>query len=64
MAEHTHSHNKKDVLIRGLGLHLLVYLVIGAVLLLLGVPGIVVFFLEMALIWGLIVMTHAYWYHK
>jgi hypothetical protein len=63
MTEHI-AHNKKEVALKGIGLHLLTYAVIGGILLLMQVPVMIVFFLEMALIWGLIVMSHAYWYHK
>lgn len=56
--------NKKDVLVRGTSLHLIVYMFIAILLGLAGVPGTMIFMLLMVLLWGLFVMGYAFYYQK
>ncbi|MBT3720189.1 hypothetical protein HN789_03365 [archaeon] len=51
--------HKKEVLLKGIGLHLLTYLVICIILLLIGVPLYIAVMLFMVLIWGLFVLSYA-----
>ncbi|MCM2325540.1 MAG: hypothetical protein NDI94_03695 [Candidatus Woesearchaeota archaeon] len=58
------SHDKKKVMWHGIGLHLVAYVLISLLLLLFGVAPSFVFIVLMVLIWGLFVMSYAYYYHK
>jgi hypothetical protein len=58
------KHNKKQILMKGIGLHLLVYSLIALFLSLLGVASLVVFLVVMVLLWGLLVLSYAYYYEK
>lgn len=55
---------KQDILIRGVGLHLVEYMILGLFLLLLGVPFTAVFLFVTVLIWGLVVIGYAFYYEK
>jgi fatty acid desaturase len=55
---------KKQVMLKGIGLHLLVYAAIAVLLSLIGVPGFVVFPVIMVFLWGLFVLSYAYYHHK
>jgi hypothetical protein len=56
-----HTEHKK-IMYKGIAINLAAYLVMTIFLLLLGVPTIIVFILDMFLIWGLFVMS--YIHHK
>jgi hypothetical protein len=57
---HIQKETKKDVLFNGIGIHLIVYALIGMLLLLLGTPGLVIFLFEAVLLWGLFVLAYAF----
>lgn len=59
-----HMHDKKKVLLKGIGIHILTYLAISLILTGLGVPFFVVFLVFMMLVWGLLVLSYAYYFHK
>ena len=58
------KHNKKQTLVKGVSLHVAVYVIIALLLLLVGIPSIVVFSVVAVMVWGLLVMSYAYYYHK
>ncbi|MBN2368092.1 hypothetical protein JXC34_03660 [Candidatus Woesearchaeota archaeon] len=56
--------DKKQVLMRGVGLHLVIYVIIGLLLTLMGIPFVVVFSIIAVMVWGLFVLSYAYYYSK
>ncbi len=57
-------HEKKNVLLKGIAVHLTVYILIALVLAVFGVPAIIIFFLMAVLLWGLFVISYAFYFHK
>jgi len=58
------KHVKKDTVLKGIGLHLLVYAVLAFVLGLIGVDPAIIFLIVMVLLWGLLVISYEYYYKK
>ncbi len=63
MAKNKHQ-SKKEIMMHGIGLHLITYLLISMFIYLIGAPATVAFIVFMVLSWGLFVMSYAYYYHK
>lgn len=59
----SHEHKKK-ILLKGIAMHVLTYIIIGAILIMLGVPFYIVFIISMVLLWGLFVLSYAMWNEK
>lgn len=57
-------HDKKKVLFKGIIIHLLSYALLGIIMSALGVPNFIVLAILMVLVWGLFVLSYAYYYHK
>ena len=56
-------HEKKHVLLKGIAIHLMVYVILGLSLALIGVPALLIFIVMMVLLWGLFVISY-HFYHK
>jgi hypothetical protein len=56
-------HEKKHVLLKGIAIHLMVYVILGLCLALIGVPPLLIFIVMMVLLWGLFVISY-HFYHK
>ena len=56
--------NKKQIMMKGIALHLLVYLLISLLLWFFNVPGQLIFVIFMVLLWGLFVLSYAFYYEK
>jgi fatty acid desaturase len=62
--EKTDHHTKKQTLLKGVSVHILIYALIALTLAMMGVPILIIFMVVMILFWGLIVMSYAFYYHK
>jgi len=58
------KHDKKQVLKKGILYHLTTYAGISLVLCSIGVPALISFMVFMVLLWGLFVMSYAFYYQK
>jgi hypothetical protein len=56
-------HEKKHVILKGIAIHLLVYIILGLCLALIGVPAVFIFIVIMVLLWGLFMISY-HFYHK
>ena len=57
-------HDKKPVLFKGIAVHLFVYVIIAITLAFLNVPSMYIFLTMMILVWGLFVISYAYYKKK
>lgn len=55
---------KKEVLLKGIAMHLLTYVIICAVLIMMGVPLYIALIVFIVLVWGMFVLSYALWYEK
>jgi hypothetical protein len=53
--------DKKHMILKGIGMHLFVYIVIALILSFLGVPSIIIFLVMMVLLWGLFMISYAFY---
>jgi len=58
------KHDKKMILKKGILYHLVTYAGISLVLCGIGVPALISFMVFMVLLWGLFVMSYAFYYQK
>jgi len=58
------EHKKKEIMLKGIGLHLGVYVLISILLWFLNVPANLIFVIFMVLLWGLFVLSYAFYYEK
>jgi hypothetical protein len=59
-----HTHEKKNILVKGVLLHLVTYALIGIALTLMGIPPFISFVVVMVLVWGLFVLGYAFYNQK
>ncbi len=64
MEEKHHKHHKRHVMLKGIALHLFVYIILALTLIFLGVPNEVVFIVIMILLWGLFVISYSHYKRK
>ena len=55
---------KKQVMVKGIGMHIGVYIALALILSLLKVPFYITVIVVMVLLWGLFVISYAYYYHN
>jgi len=56
--------DKKKVMLKGIVLHIAVYILIAFLLKLFKVPGNIIFVIMMVLLWRLLVLSYAFYYEK
>lgn len=55
---------KKEVLLKGITMHLLTYVIICAALIMMGVPLYISLIVFIVLVWGMFVLSYALWNEK
>lgn len=58
------EYNKKEIMMKGVSLHLVVYVLISLLLWFLNVPANLIFVIFMVLLWGLFVLSYAFYFEK
>ena len=58
------TETKKQIMLKGVTLHIVVYVLISLLLWFLNVPGNLIFVIFMVLLWGLFVLSYAFYYEK